>query len=130
MSEQQQLTINEKTLTFEKGETVIEVAKRHGIEIPYYCWHPNLSIAANCRMCLVDVEGARAPSVTLHWLGDRPDVVRVRGRAVRRRGHGMANICNAGAGRWSGTPSFCAPSTKAGRGSSCISWRRRRRTAR
>ncbi len=48
-----------KEISFEAGETVIEAAWREGIEIPHYCWHPGLSIAANCRMCLVQVESGR-----------------------------------------------------------------------
>src|SRR5205814_2371705 len=36
------------------GTNMIEAAKQVGVEIPYYCWHPRLSIAANCRMCLVE----------------------------------------------------------------------------
>ena len=35
------------------GETVIQVADRHGIYIPRFCYHERLSVAANCRMCLV-----------------------------------------------------------------------------
>jgi NADH-quinone oxidoreductase subunit G len=50
------VTIDGRPLEFEKGDTVIRVARRHGIDVPYYCWHPGLSIAANCRICLVDVE--------------------------------------------------------------------------
>ena len=38
------------------GTTVIQAAERLGIEIPHYCWHPGLTIAGNCRMCLVDIE--------------------------------------------------------------------------
>ena len=38
------------------GTTVMQAAERLSIEIPHYCWHPGLSIAGNCRMCLVDVE--------------------------------------------------------------------------
>lgn len=34
---------------------VIEAAGRAGVEIPYYCWHPGLSVVASCRMCLVEV---------------------------------------------------------------------------
>jgi len=34
---------------------VIEAAERAGVEIPYYCWHPGLSVVASCRMCLVEV---------------------------------------------------------------------------
>ena len=40
------------------GTTVIEAAKSVGIEIPYYCYHKRLSIAANCRMCLVEMSNA------------------------------------------------------------------------
>src|SRR5437773_168180 len=32
----------------------IQAAQRAGIEIPYYCWHPGLSVVASCRMCLVE----------------------------------------------------------------------------
>jgi len=48
-----------KEIAFEAGETVMEAAWREGIEIPHYCWHPGLSVAANCRMCLVHVESGR-----------------------------------------------------------------------
>jgi NADH-quinone oxidoreductase subunit G len=34
---------------------VIEAADRFGVEIPYYCWHPGLSVVASCRMCLVEI---------------------------------------------------------------------------
>jgi NADH-quinone oxidoreductase subunit G len=40
-----------------KGETVLQVALRNGIDIPYFCYHPRLSVAGNCRLCLVKVEG-------------------------------------------------------------------------
>ena len=53
-----QMKIDDQSFEFESGETVIEVATRNNIEIPHYCWHPRLSVAANCRMCLVEVEGA------------------------------------------------------------------------
>ena len=38
-------------------ESIISIADREGIEIPRFCYHKKLSIAANCRMCLVDIEG-------------------------------------------------------------------------
>jgi len=44
-----------------KGSMIIEATDRAGIEIPRFCYHPKLSIAANCRMCLVDVEKAPKP---------------------------------------------------------------------
>ncbi len=44
-----------------KGSMIIEAADRAGIAIPRFCYHRKLSIAANCRMCLVDVERAPKP---------------------------------------------------------------------
>jgi NADH-quinone oxidoreductase subunit G len=52
-------TLDGKEIPFEPGETVMQAAWREGIEIPHYCWHPGLSVAANCRMCLVHVESGR-----------------------------------------------------------------------
>ncbi len=50
--------IDGQELEVEAGRTIIEAATDAGIDIPHYCWHPHLSIAANCRMCLVEVEKA------------------------------------------------------------------------
>jgi NADH-quinone oxidoreductase subunit G len=44
-----------KEIPFAPGETIITAAWKEGIEIPHYCWHPGLSVAANCRMCLVEI---------------------------------------------------------------------------
>jgi NADH-quinone oxidoreductase subunit G len=50
------LEIDGRSIQVEDGTTVIQAAERLGIEIPHYCWHPGLSIAGNCRMCLVEIE--------------------------------------------------------------------------
>lgn len=44
-----------REVPFEPGDTIIRAAHRAGVDIPHYCWHPGLSVAANCRMCLVEV---------------------------------------------------------------------------
>ena len=44
-----------------KGSMIIQAADRNGIPIPRFCYHEKLSIAANCRMCLVDVEKSPKP---------------------------------------------------------------------
>ena len=49
------ITINNKLLEFTEGQTILEVAIDHDIEIPYYCWHPGLSVVAQCRICLAEV---------------------------------------------------------------------------
>ncbi|WXT99529.1 MAG: NADH-quinone oxidoreductase chain 3 [Catillopecten margaritatus gill symbiont] len=43
------------------GEMLISVTDREGISVPRFCYHKKLSVAASCRMCLVDVEGAPKP---------------------------------------------------------------------
>jgi NADH-quinone oxidoreductase subunit G len=46
------------------GTNMIEAAKTIGVEIPHYCYHPHLTVAGNCRMCLVDIEaGGRGPDI-------------------------------------------------------------------
>ncbi len=50
------LTIDGKAIQTEPGRSVIEAARENGIEIPHFCWHPRLTVAGNCRMCLVEIE--------------------------------------------------------------------------
>ena len=50
------LKINNQELTVENGTSIIEAAKQIGIDIPVFCYHEGLSVSANCRMCLVEVE--------------------------------------------------------------------------
>lgn len=45
-----------KSVEVENGTMVIRAAAQVGIEIPHFCWHPGLSVAGNCRMCLVEIE--------------------------------------------------------------------------
>lgn len=51
-----EIEIDGKKLTAKPNQTVIQVADEAGIYIPRFCYHKHLSIAANCRMCLVEVE--------------------------------------------------------------------------
>jgi NADH-quinone oxidoreductase subunit G len=48
-----------RDISFQPGDTIMRAAWREGVEIPHYCWHPGLSVAANCRMCLVEVKAER-----------------------------------------------------------------------
>ena len=49
--------INGHPVEAEKGQTVLQAALAHGFFIPYFCWHPALSVSGNCRICAVEVEG-------------------------------------------------------------------------
>src|SRR5436189_917427 len=55
------LEIDGKAVQVRNGGTVMDSANKLGIYIPYFCYHKKLSIAANCRMCLVHVEKAPKP---------------------------------------------------------------------
>jgi NADH-quinone oxidoreductase subunit G len=54
--EQVTLTIDGRSITAAKGQSVLEAAIRHGIEIPYYCYHPGLAVDGSCRVCIVKIE--------------------------------------------------------------------------
>ncbi|SFV79499.1 NADH-ubiquinone oxidoreductase chain G [hydrothermal vent metagenome] len=56
-----EIEIDGNIVNAKSGEMLIAVTDREGISVPRFCYHKKLSIAANCRMCLVDVEGAPKP---------------------------------------------------------------------
>ena len=47
-----------------QGTTVLQACEKAGVEIPRFCYHERLSVAGNCRMCLVEV--AKVPKVWHH----------------------------------------------------------------
>jgi len=53
-----EIEINGKKVEVREGSTIMEAARQAGIYIPHFCYHKKLSIAASCRMCLVEVEKA------------------------------------------------------------------------
>jgi NADH-quinone oxidoreductase subunit G len=56
-----EIEIDGKKAQVDDGSTVMDAAQRVGVYIPHFCYHKKLSIAANCRMCLVQVEKAPKP---------------------------------------------------------------------
>ena len=55
------IIINNKEIEFENGMTVLQACELAGVEIPRFCYHERLSIAGNCRMCLVEMEKSSKP---------------------------------------------------------------------
>ena len=55
------ITINGKEIEFERGMTVLQACELANVEIPRFCYHEKLSIAGNCRMCLVEMEKSPKP---------------------------------------------------------------------
>jgi NADH-quinone oxidoreductase subunit G len=50
------LTIDGRSITVEKGKTVLEAAIEAGIHVPYYCYHPGIGVDGSCRVCIVKIE--------------------------------------------------------------------------
>lgn len=57
MSEMINITIDGKKIKAKPGQTVLEVAQEHKIDIPFLCFHPDLDVKANCRICVVEIKG-------------------------------------------------------------------------
>jgi NADH-quinone oxidoreductase subunit G len=57
------LTIDGKEVEVPSGTNLIEAAKAAGAEVPHYCYHPALSIAGQCRLCMVDIEKMPRPQI-------------------------------------------------------------------
>lgn len=55
------ITINGRAASVPSGATIIQACEQEGVEVPRFCYHERLSIAGNCRMCLVEVE--RSPKL-------------------------------------------------------------------
>ncbi|MDP2143039.1 MAG: NADH-quinone oxidoreductase subunit NuoG [Gallionella sp.] len=55
------IEIDGKLVETERGSTVMDAARKAGVHIPHFCYHKKLSISANCRQCLVEVEKAPKP---------------------------------------------------------------------
>lgn len=58
------LFINGNEITVPAGTSILEACRANDVEVPYFCYHPELSVAANCRMCLVEVEGWPKPAAS------------------------------------------------------------------
>ena len=55
------IIINGKEINFDRVMTVLQACEIAGVEIPRFCYHERLSIAGNCRMCLVEMDKSRKP---------------------------------------------------------------------
>jgi NADH-quinone oxidoreductase subunit G len=80
------ITIDGRTLEVPAGKTVLQAALDAGIEVPSFCYHPGLSIAGNCRICLVKVNGGAKPQIACNTVvaegmkveTNTPDVIQAR----------------------------------------------------
>src|SRR3989338_3928022 len=58
------IKIDNKELEVAEGTPVLQAALANKIDIPYFCYHKKLSIAGNCRMCLVSIKGSPKPVIS------------------------------------------------------------------
>ena len=56
-----EIELDGQKVAIEQGSTVMHAAEKVGTYIPHFCYHKKLSIAASCRMCLVDIEKMPKP---------------------------------------------------------------------
>jgi len=78
------LEIDGQTITVEDGLNLIEAAERLDIEIPHYCYHPGLTIAGNCRMCLVEIEKSPKLQIACNTRVAEGMVVRTQSERVKQ----------------------------------------------
>ena len=80
------IAINGRTLPASPGQTILDVARAAGIEIPTLCWYPKLPTVGNCRICLVSVEGqAKLVPACATKVGDGMQVATESSDAVNAR---------------------------------------------
>lgn len=82
-------TLNGKQVEAPEGMNLVDAAAMHGVEIPHYCYHPGLSVAGNCRMCLSEIEGARGPQIACATTVKEGLVVRTDTAAVEKMRKGV-----------------------------------------
>ncbi|RMG31217.1 MAG: (2Fe-2S)-binding protein [Bacteroidetes bacterium] len=82
------VTIDGKAIEFEGQHRLLQFAMDHGIEIPYFCYHPAMSIPTNCRMCLVEVGYQARDRATGEYQYDEA------GKPIINWGRKPATACN------------------------------------
>ena len=98
------LTVDGQPVDVAAGTNLIETARRLGIEVPHYCYHPGLPIAGACRLCMVDLEKAPRPTIACSTQAADGMVVMTRTRACWTSGarSGWHLIVSLGCGVRSG----------------------------
>ena len=86
------LTIDGKEVTVEPGATVMQACEAAGAEIPRFCYHERLSIAGNCRMCLVEMEKAPKPIASCAMPAGDGMVIHTNTPEVRKSRQGVLEL--------------------------------------
>lgn len=82
------ITIDNQTIEVPAGSTIMQAVEKLGLKVPYYCWHPGLSIAGNCRMCLVEIEKAPKPMIACNTQVAEGMVVKTQSETAKKAQRG------------------------------------------
>jgi len=83
------IIIDKKEIEFENGMTVMQACELVGIEIPRFCYHDKLSIAGNCRMCLVEMEKSPKPIASCAMPAAEGMVIKTNTEVVKKARRGV-----------------------------------------
>ncbi len=83
------LTIDDKEIEVPAGVTVLQACEMAGAEIPRFCYHERLSVAGNCRMCLVEMERAPKPIASCAMPVGEGMVIRTDSEKIRKARNGV-----------------------------------------
>ena len=83
------LKINDTEVEVEDGSSVFQACVAAGVEVPHFCYHDKLSVAGNCRMCLVELENAPKPIASCAFPAADGMVVRTNTPAVEAAREGV-----------------------------------------
>jgi len=83
------LTIDGREVTVPKGTSLLHAAETLGTEVPHYCYHPGLSAPAQCRICLVEVEGAPKLQPSCVTMAQDGQIVHTDSPAAKRMRQGV-----------------------------------------
>lgn len=84
MSEKITLTINNKEVTANKGDLLIDKLFEQEINLQHFCYHPALGVDGNCRMCMVEIEGSKRPQIACNTPIKEGMVVRTMGENIEQ----------------------------------------------
>jgi NADH-quinone oxidoreductase subunit G len=83
------IRIDDRELEVGERENLIDAAARIGMHIPHFCYHPALTVAGNCRQCLVEVEGVPKPQIACNTPVKEGMVIRTTSAAIQEARRGV-----------------------------------------
>jgi NADH-quinone oxidoreductase chain G len=83
------VTVNGKELQLPKGKNLLQALLDTGHYVPHYCYHPSLSIAGNCRLCLIEIEGRPKPEISCNMIVSDGLKIKTEGELVESCRKGM-----------------------------------------